>query len=83
MGRLGDFYKKAESDEALKAALKEANKKATEENISGLIKIASKFGLTLEREDFDTLDEEDLKAVAGGWRMEGQVYRCGGSCSTS
>ncbi|MDR1915768.1 MAG: hypothetical protein LBQ58_04225 [Synergistaceae bacterium] len=77
MSKLADFYKKAESDDALKEALKKANIKAKEENITALIKVAGEFGISLDRNDFGDLDEDDLKAVAGGWYGE---PRCSGTC---
>jgi hypothetical protein len=77
MSKLADFYKKAESDSALKAELEAANKqwegKGTPDKeavFAEVIKIAAKHGATLVRADFDPqkgeLDESDLSAVAGG-----------------
>ncbi|MDR3335979.1 MAG: hypothetical protein LBT16_02135 [Treponema sp.] len=76
MGKLVDFYKKAESDEKLKADLKAANKRFEgrgdidrETVIAEVIRIAKDHGYTLAPADFgigEKLDEKELEAVAGG-----------------
>ncbi|GHV72318.1 hypothetical protein AGMMS49928_28930 [Spirochaetia bacterium] len=77
MSKLIDFYKKAESDPALRADL-EAAKKRYEGQIPGRetivaegIALAAKHGVTLEPADFEfkkgELDEEDLSDVSGGF----------------
>ena len=76
MSKLTDFYKKAETDPALKADLEAAQKRYEGQNpdkatfVAEGIAIAAKHGVTLEPADFELkegeLDEEELSAVAGG-----------------
>ncbi|GHV69508.1 hypothetical protein AGMMS49928_12060 [Spirochaetia bacterium] len=77
MSKLTDFYKKAESDPALRADLEAAQKRYEGQNpgqaaiVAEYITIAAKHGVTLEAADFEVkkgeLDEEELSVVAGGW----------------
>jgi hypothetical protein len=76
MNTIVDFYKKAESNPALKAELAAANKTLAGQNpdratvMSETIRIAGNHGIHLEAADFDSteeaLDESELAAVAGG-----------------
>jgi hypothetical protein len=76
MGKLIDFYKKAEADDKLRADLEAANKRFQgQENITRdavvaeLIKLAAQHGTSLESADFAAepgeLDEAELEAVTG------------------
>ncbi|MDR1915769.1 MAG: hypothetical protein LBQ58_04230 [Synergistaceae bacterium] len=68
MGRLGDFYRKASSDENLRIALDEANQDAKENNITALIEVARNFGVELDHSDFDLrLGEDAERALKRGW----------------
>ncbi|GHV71483.1 hypothetical protein AGMMS49928_23450 [Spirochaetia bacterium] len=76
MSKLTDFYKKAESDPALKADLEAAKKRYEGQDpdkatvVAEGIAIAAKHGVTLEPADFELakgeLNEEELSTVAGG-----------------
>ncbi|GHV72316.1 hypothetical protein AGMMS49928_28920 [Spirochaetia bacterium] len=76
MSKLAEFYRKAESDPALKADLKAAKKRYEGQSpdqatiVAGGIAIAAKHGVTLEAADFEVkrskLDEEELRALVGG-----------------
>jgi hypothetical protein len=77
MGKLGDFFKRSQSDRMLMSdldALCFNMQKKTEKNLgmytSALTEIAKKHGIFLEPEDFvfktGELDEPELAAVVGG-----------------
>ena len=76
MSKLIDFYKKAETDPALRADLEAAKKRYEGQSpdketiVTESIAIAAKHGITLAASDFELkegdLDEAELKAVAGG-----------------
>jgi hypothetical protein len=77
MGKLIDFYKKAESDGKLRADLEAANGRLEKQKnisretvVAEVIKIAAEYGTSLEPADFEAeqceLDELELEAAAGG-----------------
>jgi hypothetical protein len=77
MGKLGDFFKRSQSDRMLMSdldALCFRMQKKTEKNLemytSALTEIAKKHGIMLEPGDFvfktGELDEPELEAVVGG-----------------
>ena len=79
MSKLIDFYKKAETDPALKADLEAAKKRYEGQSpdqatiVAEGIALAAKHGITLEPADFELkkgeLDEAELEAVAGGFPL--------------
>jgi hypothetical protein len=78
MNNVIDFYKKVSADPQLKAEAEAAvkglgDKPGKEQVVSATIAFAQKHGVTLRAEDFEgregELNEDDLKAVAGGNEM--------------
>jgi hypothetical protein len=77
MGKVIDFYRKAEADEKLRADLEAANRRFDGQKninrdtvVAEVIKIATRHGTSLEAADFAAepgeLDEAELEAAAGG-----------------
>jgi hypothetical protein len=78
--KVKDFYKKAQTDAALKAGLEAVSKKFwgkdggtpddREKAIAEIISLAAKHSVTLVREDFEDpkggLSDDQLKAASGG-----------------
>jgi hypothetical protein len=77
MNKVSDFYKKAESDEKIRADLEAANKRFEGQQkinwdsvVAEVIKIAARHGTRLEPADFEAepgeLDKAELETVVGG-----------------